>query len=119
MRKYGPEITLLLKKIIMVAMWIEYSQKNTNIEKWINFLRVLRRNEDIIIHSYVMEYSSHYIGEVNKNTIKAHLLTSNGCNGLTFFGLDGHVALKKNLDDLERDIIDYCNLTYGLHININ
>lgn len=116
MRKYGPEITLLLKKIIMVAMWIEYSQQTTDIEKWINFLRVLKRNEDLIIRSI-----SKYWEEipVNKETIERQIRKINGCNGYVFFGLDGETALQKSLDDLERDIINYCNLTYELHININ
>lgn len=97
-------------------MWIHYYQENTHRERWIKFQFVLKRNEDLIIHSISPYYK---FTVVDKKTIEWLIRKSNGCNGHSFFGLDGETALKKNLDDLERDIIDYCNLIYGLHININ
>ena len=118
MRKYGPEITLLLKKIIMVAMWIQYYQETTCKECWINFPNVLKRNENIIIHSK-QQYPYTIPDEINKSTIKAHIWKSNGCDGYSFFGLDGNVALKKSLEELEKDIIDYCNVKYKCLIKIN
>lgn len=121
MRKYGPEITLLLKKIIMVAMWIQYYQEITCKEYWIKFPNVLQRNESIIIHSipqYPFSFPSEE-REINKSTIESHIWKSNGCSGYSFFGLDGDVVLGKSLEELEKDIINYCNLKYGDLINID
>lgn len=118
MRKYGPEITLLLKKIIMVAMWIQYYQETTCKEYWIKFSSVLERNESIIIHSK-QQYPYTIPEEINKSTIKSHIWKSNGCSGYSFFGLDGDVVLGKSLEELEKDIINYCNLKYGDLIKIN
>ena len=117
MRKYGPEITLLLKKIIMVAMWIQYYQETTCKSCWIKFPNVLERNENIIIHS-IQQYPYTIPEEVSKSTIKAHIWRSNGCDGYSFFGLDGETALQKSLDELEREVIDHCNNGYAYLINI-
>ena len=117
MRKYGPEITLLLKKIIMVAMWIQYYQETTCKACWIKFPNVLKRNEDLIIHSK-QQYPYTIPEEISKTTIKAHIWKSNGCDGYSFFGLDGNVVLKESLEELEKDIIDYCNVKYAYLINI-
>lgn len=117
MRKYGPEITLLLKKIIIVAMWIQYYQETTRKEYWIKFSNVLERNEDLIIHSK-RQYPFFILAEINKSTIKAHIWRINGCDGYSFFGLDGNVLLKKSLEELEKDIIVYCNTEYAYLINI-
>lgn len=119
MRKYGPEITLLLKKIIMVAMWIQYYQETTCKECWINFPNVLERNESIIIHSIQQYPFSYPREEINKSTIESHIWKSNGCSGYSFFGLNGDVVLGKSLEELEKDIINYCNLKYGDLIKIN
>ena len=117
MRKYGPEITLLLKKIMMVAMWIHYYQENTHRERWIRCQFVLKRNEDLIIHS-ISRYG--WDNElVNKETIERLIRKNNGCNGHSFFGLDGETALQKSLDALEREIIDYCNNAYKHLVNID
>ena len=118
MRKYGPEITLLLRKIIMVAMWIQYYQETTCKEYWIKFPNVLERNENIIIHSK-QQYPHTIPEEINKSTIESHIWKSNGCSGYSFFGLDGDVVLGKSLEELEKDIINYCNLKYGDLLKIN
>lgn len=119
MRKYGPEITLLLKKIIMVAMWIQYYQETTCKEYWIKFSSVLERNESIIIHSIQQYPFSFPREEINKSTIKSHIWKSNGCSGYSFFGLNGDVVLGKSLEELEKDIINYCNNKYEHLINID
>ena len=116
MRKYGPEITLLLKKIIITAMWIHYYQESTYMSYWINFPYVLARNEDLIINS-MSSYEHKY--PINKEYIEWHVRKINGCAGHSFFGLDGDVVLKKSLEELEKDVIDYCNGKYAYLINID
>ena len=97
-------------------MWIHYYQENTHRERWIRFQFVLKRNEDLIIHSISPYYK---FTVVDKKTIEWLIRKSNGCNGHSFFGLDGEAALQKSLDALEREIIDYCNNVYKHLVNIN
>ena len=99
-------------------MWIQYYQETTCKSCWIDFPNVLKRNENIIIYSK-QQYPYTIPEEVSKSTIKAHIWKSNGCDGYSFFGLDGNVVLKESLEELEKDIIDYCNLRYGDLINID
>lgn len=48
-RKFGPETHLLVKKILLISLYVDYYQKITNHYRYISYLTVLTRNEKIAL----------------------------------------------------------------------
>lgn len=48
-KKFGPETHLLVKKILLVSLYVDYYQRRTNHYVWISYSTVLARNEKIAL----------------------------------------------------------------------
>ena len=48
-RKFGPETHLLVKKILLISLYVDYYQRITNHYIYISYLTVLERNEKIAL----------------------------------------------------------------------
>lgn len=49
-KKFGPETHLLVKKILLVSLYVDYYQRITNHYVWVNYYTVLTRNERIALN---------------------------------------------------------------------
>ena len=49
-RKFGPEVHLLVKKILLVSLYVNYYQEKYHRSNWIGYHEILARNERIAIN---------------------------------------------------------------------
>ena len=94
----GIDHYLLLKKILMVGIVIDYLQKMDGSHRWIEYDDLLHRNERLVNLRYSLD----------------EFIEENGLDEDTFFGVDSKEVIKaKSTMIIEHLVREYWSLQYG------
>lgn len=96
-KKFGPETHLLVKKILLVSLYVDYYQEMYKNYLWVGYVTVLSRNEGIALNN------------TKTPTIEERFLVVNNV-GLTFLGIPGKLIKDCSvpLSMVEEATVKYC-----------
>lgn len=96
-KKFGPETHLLVKKILLVSLYVDYYQEMSKNYFWVGYVTVLSRNEGIALNN------------TKTPTIKERFLVVNNV-GFTFLGTPGKLIedCSVPLSMVEEAAVKYC-----------
>jgi hypothetical protein len=108
-RKFGPETHLLVKKILLVSLYVDYYQEISKSHRWVGYVAVLSRNEGIALNN--TKTPTMFISNEERFLVVNNV-------GFTFLGIPGKLIKDCSvpLSMVEDAAIKYCKETISQEV---